>query len=125
MTPTVRVSAEPIGVEDLAAFQGATRSPYVVSYVERVPAGTGAVEFYTAFRELAEAAVHQVFEELLADAPEDLEVFVRYRLGELAAGEPMMLIAVRSARFEDAYGACGRLAVRLREHGSVRREPRR
>ncbi len=105
----VRVTAEPIRIDELLAEVESDSSGAVVVFVGRVRNHSGGKRVvrmrYEAYASMATTEMEKIAEELGKRWPIAKAAMV-HRTGELAVGEVSVAIAVSSAHRQEAFAAC-------------------
>ncbi len=68
---------------------------------------------YTAYEEMAEPVCRTILEEARSRWP--VQVAVRHRLGELAVGDPAVVVAAAGAHRDEAFAACRYVIEELKQ----------
>lgn len=115
--PPARLTEEPLEVGPLLREVGDPSCGAVVLFVGTARARNAGREVvrlaYSAYRPMAEAALERILTEL-AGEEEGLRLGVVHRLGDVAPGEPSVLIAAASPHRDAAYRASRAALERLK-----------
>jgi molybdopterin synthase catalytic subunit len=114
----VRLSSDPIGVEEAVAFVGDPGAGGTCAFAGTVRdhSGSGAVTglTYEAWEELALRRLEELGEELFRAWPLR-RVALLHRFGELSVGDVSVAIAVSAEHRAEAFEACRHAIERLKE----------
>ena len=114
----VRISADPLDVDDALSFVGDPGAGGTCVFVGTVrdssPAGEVTGLQYEAWEELAEARLRDVASELFERWPVR-RVAILHRTGDLAIGEASVVVACSAPHRGEAFDACRHGIERLKE----------
>lgn len=115
---TIRITAEPIGVEEAASLvaDAAAGGTCVFSGTVRDHSPAGAVTGlrYEAWEELALTRLRAIAGEMAATWPLR-RIAILHRVGALAVGETSVVVAVSAAHRDEAFAACRHGIERLKD----------
>lgn len=114
----LRISADPLPIEEALAFVGDPGAGGTCLFVgtvrDRSDAGQVTGLRYEAWEELAAARLEEICSELLAGWPVR-RVAILHRLGDLAVGEASVVVACSAPHRAEAFEACRHGIERLKE----------